>query len=297
MARLQANSIAIEYEATGPTTAPVVLLIMGLGMQLVAWPDEFVAALEGGGYRVLRFDNRDAGLSQQFDERGVPNLAFAMLRYRLRLPVRSAYRLEDMADDAVGLLDALNIDQAHIVGVSMGGMIAQLIAARAPHRCLSLCSIMSSSGARGLPGSRREALAAILSTPRDPADLEQLVEHYVRVFRVIGSPGFPTPPARARERLQRSLSRGYHPRGTARQIAAIIANGDRTRQLRGIRAATLVIHGADDPLVPKAAGRDTAAKIPRARLLEIDGMGHDLAPGLVPILSDALQQHFSASRT
>jgi pimeloyl-ACP methyl ester carboxylesterase len=293
MAKLHANGLDFEVECAGDEGAPAVLLIMGLGMQLTAWPDDFVRDLVEAGFRVIRFDNRDCGLSSKMESAGRPNLMMMSLRHFLHLPISGAYSLDDMADDSVALLDVLQIERAHVVGVSMGGMIAQLIAARAPERVITLTSIMSSSGAPHLPQARPEILRALLGRPRDAHDFDALVTHYVDLFRLIGSPGFPTPPELSRERLSMILKRSYYPVGTARQMVAIVASGDRSAQLQTIRLPTLVIHGTDDVLVPVDAGRDTARKIAGSKLLLVPGMGHDLAPGLVPILTGALRSHFT----
>jgi proline iminopeptidase len=296
MAAVHANQLIFEVETRGERSHPAVLLIMGLGQQLTAWPDAFVEALVAGGYFVIRFDNRDIGLSSKFDDAPSPSLYGALLRSYLRIPVRTPYKLTDMARDCSAILDALEIDRAHIVGASMGGMIAQTLAASTPGKVLTLTSIMSSSGARRLPAARPEAMRAILSKPADPGSTAALVDHYVGVMRTIGSPGFETPEPELRAALARSLTRSFHPSGTARQMLAIIASGDRSKLLAKITAPTLVIHGKEDPLVPVECGRDTQAKIPRATLQVIAGMGHDLAPGLVPILTRALLDHFRAAR-
>jgi len=295
MTAVAANGITIEYESLGDPCAPPILLIMGLGMQLVAWPDAFCQGLIDRGFRVIRFDNRDSGLSSKIRVRRQPNLVAALAAAWLRLPVRTPYTLDAMAADAVGLLDALAIPRAHVVGLSMGGMIAQVVAATYPERVLTLTSIMSSSGSRRVSQPRPDAKRALLSKPRDPADPESVVDHLVGVFGVIGSPAFPTDRAALREQIVRSVRRGHYPAGLTRQLVAIIASGDRSKLLRKIVAPTLVIHGAEDPLVPVAAGRDTARHIAGAKLTVIEGMGHDLAPGLVPILVEAIAAHCHGS--
>jgi proline iminopeptidase len=263
----------------------------------VAWPDAFCQGLVERGFRVIRFDNRDCGLSSKIRVRRQPNLVVAMTAAWLHLPVRAPYTLDAMAADAVGLLDALGIERAHVVGVSMGGMIAQVLAATFPARVLSLTSIMSSSGSRKVSQPRPDAKRALLSKPRDPGDPESVVDHLMRVFGVIGSPGFPMKPEELREQLARNVRRSYHPAGVTRQLIAIIASGDRRRLLRKVTAPTLVIHGAEDPLVPMEAGRDTARHIPGAKFLVIDGMGHDLPPALLPFLVDAIAAHCHDART
>jgi len=294
LSQIVANGLKFEVESLGRPDDPAVLLIMGLGMQLTSWPMEFCQALLAAGFRVIRFDNRDIGLSEKIAAQHRDNIAVAALRYALRLPVQSAYKVEDMAADAVAILDALGIRAAHLVGASMGGMIAQCIAATHPERCLSLTSIMSTSGSRRLPRASLRVTRHSLARPASNAPLERIVEHYVKLFQVIGSPGFPTPVEDLRTRMAANLKRSYHPRGTERQLLAIIASGDRSASLRKIRAPTLVIHGDCDPLVPVAHGKDCAAKIPDAKLEIVPGMGHDLAPGLLPILIDSLLAHLRA---
>jgi pimeloyl-ACP methyl ester carboxylesterase len=291
MTTVAANGITIEYESLGDPSAPAILLIMGLGMQLVAWPDAFCHGLVERGFRVIRFDNRDCGLSSKVRVRKQPNLLAALAAAWLRLPVRAPYTLDVMAADAVGLLDALGVRRAHVVGVSMGGMIAQVLAATFPARVMSLTSIMSSSGSRKVSQPRPDAKRALLSRPGNPGDAESVIDHLVGVFGVIGSPGFPAKPEELRDQLTRSVRRSYHPAGVARQLVAIIASGDRRRLLRNVTAPTLVIHGADDPLVPVEAGRDTARHIAGAKLTVIEGMGHDLPAALLPMLVAAIAAH------
>lgn len=297
MASVDVNGLAIEYESVGDPAAPPILLIMGLGMQLVAWPDAFCDGLAGRGFRVIRFDNRDCGLSGRVHPKKRPNLMLAFASSWLGLPVRAPYALSDMAADSAGLLDALGIGRAHLVGASMGGMIAQEFAARYPQRTLSLTSIMSSSGNRKVSRAKREAMQALLSQPADPKDADSVIEHLVGVFGVIGSPGYPAEHGELRRRIGRSVRRSYYPAGTARQLLAILASGDRRRRLAKIGAPTLVIHGADDPLVPLAAGRDTARHIDGARLMEIPGMGHDLPEVLIPALVEAIATHCSKAHS
>jgi proline iminopeptidase len=284
-------SIHIEYESLGDPRHPAILLIMGLGMQLTGWPDDFCHGLVARGYRVIRFDNRDCGLSGRAPRGRRANLLLAMAAASLGLPLRTPYTLADMAGDAIGLMDRLGIERAHIVGASMGGMIAQVFAARFPQRVLSLTSIMSTSGNRRVSRPSREARKVLLSRPADSKDPESVIDHLVGMFGVIGSPGYPASREELRQRIGRSVRRAYDPAGTARQLLAVIAAGDRRKLLRSIRAPTLVIHGAADPLVPLAAGRDTARHIPGASLLVIEGMGHDFPEALLPRLVQAIAEH------
>ena len=295
--KIKANHIDIEIEDTHPDDAtgrPAVLLIMGLGMQLIAWPPELVQGLVDAGFRVVRFDNRDTGLSQHFDHLGTPNLLWEGLKYRMGLRITPPYSVEDMARDALGVLDALQIDKAHMVGVSMGGMIAQRIALLAPGRALSLSCIMSSSGARGLPEARPAVTRALLSRPAGKG-MPAAIDHTVRLFKAIGSPGFPMDDAMLRERVTAVTERSYHPRGIARQMAAAVADSRRAAALAGIAVPTLVVHGKADPLVPFACGEDLARRIPGAKLAGIEGMGHDLPPGVVDRLLALLIPHFQAA--
>jgi pimeloyl-ACP methyl ester carboxylesterase len=280
--QISANGVRLEVEDHGPTSGEPLVLIMGLGMQLVAWHEDFVARLVSQGFRVIRFDNRDIGLSQRFDEFGVPNLALDAFRHTFGLPVKSAYRLTDMADDTAALLDVLGLRAAHICGASMGGMIAQQLAARYPQRVKSLTLMMTSSGSRRLPGPTLKVRAAMLSRPDDPRSIDSVIAHYVRLYKLIGSPGYPASDAYLHERLGMSVRRSYHPQGVARQLVAIAADGDRTPLLLNIKVPTQVIHGLADPLVPVEAGRDLACRIPAAQLDLVEGMGHDIPVPLWP---------------
>lgn len=279
-----ASGIELAYETCGDPQGQPVLLIMGLGMQLTAWPEPFCFALAKLGLYVIRFDNRDIGLSTPFDHAPTVGVGTAMLRAMLGMRIEAPYRVEDMAHDTVGLLDALGIARAHVIGVSMGGMIAQMLAAMYPMRVATLMSVMSSSGARKVSRGKLRAMRVLANRPPRNADLEALVDHYVASFKVIGSPGFPTPDEVLRERLRIGFMRSHRPAGTARQMLAIMASGDRSAALRLIKAPTVVIHGKDDPLVPPEAGVDTAKKIDGAKLRLVPGMGHDLAPGVQAIL-------------
>ena len=298
--KIRANKIDIEVEDSGPgltnggADRPAVLLIMGLGMQLVAFPPQLVQALVAAGYRVIRHDNRDVGLSQRFEALGKPNLIWQSLRYKLGLQPHAPYSLGDMAADSLGVLDALGIAQAHVVGVSMGGMIAQRLALAAPQRVLSLTSVMSTSSAKGLPQSRPEVIRALLKRPVNHSP-EAVVDHYVMLFGLIGSPAFPTPAAELRERILEAHARGFYPVGTLRQMLAVMADTTRATELARISTPTLVLHGKADPLVPYDCAEDTARRIPGARLVGIEGMGHDLPPGPVTQMLAELIPHLKAA--
>lgn len=290
------SGLRIEYEQQGAPDAPVILLVMGLGMQLIAWPPAFVDALVERGWRVLRFDNRDAGLSSRVPGHGPRrDLRAAMVRAMLRMKVNPPYTLDDMARDAIGLLDALGIARAHVVGVSMGGMIGQVLAARFPERVASLASVMSSSGALRFAFHWSPATRALMTPPPKGADEAALLEHVERMWMLIGSPGLQPPREQLRERLRISMRRGYNPAGVQRQLLAIMASGDRRPLLRRIAVPTLVMHGDKDPLVPIGAGRDTAANVPGARFVPIPGMGHDLPEALLPRLVDEIDAHCRAA--
>ena len=279
--QIVANGIGIEIDDQGLPGGEPLLLIMGLGMQLIAWPDELVQALVAKGFRVLRMDNRDIGLSQGFDHLGAPNLVLASMRYGLRLPLTSAYTRADMAGDALGVLDALGIERAHVCGASMGGMIAQHLAARFPQRLASLTLMMTTTGARRLPQPGWHVRRALMSRPHD-ADPATVAAHLQRVLQIIGSPAYPPDPERLRRRLEDTARRSWHPAGTARQLVAVMADGDRSPLLPRITAPTRVIHGEVDPLVPVAAGRDLVQRIAGAVADIVPGMGHDLPLQLLP---------------
>jgi pimeloyl-ACP methyl ester carboxylesterase len=296
MPRVRVGEIELCYETHGEGQGdrPPLLLVMGLGAQLVFWPEALCQGLVDRGFRVIRFDNRDVGKSTRMDHLGVPRIRQQLLRWSVGLPVRAPYRLEAMADDAAGLLDALGVERAHVVGASMGGMIAQLLAIRHPGRVASLTSIMSHPGDRwsGLP--RRRALRALLQpAARTRAQAEEVG---VRFFRVVGSPGFPFDEAAVRERAGLQFDRGASPAGVVRQMLAILAAKDRRPALRSLRVPALVIHGTDDPLVQLRGGERTAKALPGAELVRIEGMGHDLPRDAWPRFFDAIERVTAASR-
>jgi pimeloyl-ACP methyl ester carboxylesterase len=262
---------------------------MGVGCQMLFWPDEFCIMLANRGHFVIRFDNRDVGLSSKFEEAGVPDIMEVMSSVLQGEEVKTPYTLDDMADDTIGLLHSLDIETAHVCGLSMGGMIAQVVAYRYPARVLSLLSIMSTTGNPELPQGNPEVLALMLSPP--PEEREANIEYNVKLFQAIGSPGFPFDEHWIRDTTARCYDRCFCPQGAVRQTAAIVAHGNRKPSLAGITAPTLVIHGSEDPLLPVDCGKDTQESIPGAELLLIDGMGHDLPREVWPQLVDAIAAH------
>ncbi len=279
MASVAANGITIEYETTGDVSDPPLLLIMGLGGQLISWHPEFVRALVAKGFYVIRFDNRDSGLSTWFDEAGPPDLIAA-----LNGEVNAPYLLADMADDADGLLGALGIESAHVFGLSMGGMIAQSLAIRHPQRVRTLLSVMSTTGNRAVGEPTSEAVAMLL-TPAPPGR-DAIIERAVEDRQVLGSPGFPPHDDYFRARAAAGYDRAEHPSGTPRQLLAILASPDRTPELRALDVRTLVIHGEDDQLIQASGGQATAEAIPGATLWLVPGMGHDLPIELFEEISE-----------
>jgi pimeloyl-ACP methyl ester carboxylesterase len=286
MTSATANGISIEYETFGDPGAPPVLLIMGLGCQLTAWDPDFCRALAAAGFFVIRYDNRDVGLSTWFDDAGDPDVG-ALLAGTASSP----YAIADLAADAAGLLDALGITSAHIVGVSMGGMIAQTFAIDFPERTRTLVSIMSTTGDPTVGQPHPDALATLMVPPA--TSREEAIEQSVATWRVIGSTGFPFDEDRVREQAATDYERGFHPAGTARQLAAIITQPDRTKELSVLDVPALVIHGEADPLVDPSGGQATAAAIPGATLDLVPGMGHDLPPERTDQLVADLAAHFS----
>ncbi|MFN2099012.1 alpha/beta fold hydrolase [Altererythrobacter sp. MF3-039] len=290
MPEIQANGITLHYDEHGDPNDPVILLIMGFATQMTGWPIEFVQALAERGFRVIRYDNRDIGLSQKFDGVKSPGMVKLMILTRLGFRPKVPYSLGDMADDGAGLLDALGIEKAHIVGASMGGMIAQRFAERHPQKVQTLTSVFSTTGHSKLPKAKKEAMEALVKRPQS-FDEDVLVEHGIKVSRTIGSPGYPAPEERLRERVRANVQRSFYPPGPVRQMGAIATDGDRRPMLKKLNVPTLVLHGDDDPLIPVEHGHDTAAHIPEAKLKTIPGWGHDLPLELVDELADAIAAH------
>ena len=284
--RAPVNGVEIEYESFGPEDGETLLLIMGLGRQLTAWPTALCERLAARGLRVVRYDNRDAGLSWRSPARF--SLGEFMAARASGQAATPPYTLSDMAADAAGLLDHLGVAAAHVAGVSMGGMIGQLLAVEHPARVRSLTSIMSTTGNPALPTSTPEAAAVLLAPPPNPADPAALADAASRTWAIIGSPAYPTDDAVIRARALADAERGWNPAGTARQLAAVMHDGDRRARLAGVAAPTVVLHGTHDTLIPVEGGRDTAASIPGAELIEIEGMGHDLPEPLLPRIERAI---------
>ena len=291
MPNIRANNIDIYYEENGPADGPVILLVMGLGAQMIAWPDEFIHGLVSKGFRVIHYDNRDVGLSQWMDGAKTPNLVWTMLKARFGLPVRVPYTLTDMAADGIGLLDALGIDKAHVAGASMGGMIVQLMAANHRERLLSMTSIMSSSGKPGLPGARADIQKSFMVKRPPDASREEAVAFGTELVRSFSYPDPARPENAHAEMTAKAFDRGYYPVGTRRQLLAIIADGSRVERLKKITTPTLVVHGGADPLVPKEGSEDIARHIPGARLEIIEEMAHDLPPSQVGRMVDLIAGH------
>ena len=280
--RVQVGDIEIAYETFGRREDPPVLLVMGLATQMIGWPDEFCRQLADRGHFVVRFDNRDIGLSTHLDAAGAPDV-LAIMGGDVS---SAAYGLPDLATDTVGLLDALGLDSVHLVGASMGGMVAQLVAVQAPGRVRSLTSIMSTTGAPGV-GAPADVAVPVLLAPA-ATDREGAIQRVVDTYRVIGSPGFEFDETALRDRAGLSFDRAHDPAGVARQLAAILTTHDRTADLGKVAVPTLVIHGSQDTLVDVSGGRATAAAIPGAELLVVDGMGHDLPRAMWPEILDRI---------
>ncbi|MBT8116682.1 MAG: alpha/beta fold hydrolase [Gammaproteobacteria bacterium] len=295
MAQLQVKDLQIEYDTFGAPGADPILLIMGLGMQMTAWTPQFCNTLAGHGHYVIRFDNRDIGLSTKFDHAKAPSRWRFAMHHFLHVPLKAPYSLEDMASDAAGVLEALGIESAHVVGASMGGMIAQLMTVRFPRRVASLTSLMSSSGHRKLPRPSHEVIRHVVRNRPKNGSAEDMIEYLVKTFQMIGSPRYRRSEEEWRELISAGAQRSFCPQGVMRQMAAIVADGSRVERLEMIDRPALVIHGRDDPLVPVECGIDTARHIKGARLEIIEGMGHDIPPPLVDSLTSLIANHARTS--
>jgi pimeloyl-ACP methyl ester carboxylesterase len=285
----RANGIEICYEIFGDAAAEPMLLIMGLGAQMIHWDDDFCWQLAARGFRVIRFDNRDIGKSSKMTGGKRITLAeFLKMRF-LKIPVSAPYKLRDMAEDTIGLMDVLGIESAHVVGLSMGGMIAQELAISFPQRMRSLTSIMSTTGNPKVPPPTREASAVLMAPP--PATKEEYLVRFAQTWKILRVGSFPQDEALDPSRAERTYARGLNPAGVGRQLRAILASGSRKQRLASVKAPTLVIHGTVDPLVHPEGGRDTAASIPGAKLLMVEGMGHALPIPMWPEIIDAIDKH------
>jgi pimeloyl-ACP methyl ester carboxylesterase len=289
MPSAKANGIEIAYDSFGTPADPALLLIRGFAGQMLGWHEDFCGRIAREGYFVVRFDNRDVGLSTKFDAVGAPDMGKLAVALQSGGEITVPYRLEDMADDAVGLLDALSIERAHVCGVSMGGMIAQLVAIRHPQRLRSLISYMSTTGEPGLPPATPEAQAAIISPP--PEGREAAIEHTVAVHRALAGDELGLDEAWVRDMAERSWERSSYSEGALRQMAAIMAARPRTRALASVRVPTLVLHGSADPIIPVAHAHQTAEAIPGAELVVIEGLGHDIGPPGWPFSIPAIVEH------
>lgn len=290
MTQATANGIRLEYECFGDESRPALLLIMGLGGQLTLWPEPFCRQLAEAGFYVIRFDNRDVGLSEHIHGHSRPRLLRAGLMARLGKQLEVPYRLEDMAADALGLLDALGVERAHVAGASMGGMIAQLLALDTPQRLRSLAAIMTSSGNPRLPQASM-GLQLRMVRPRRRHDRDAIIADSMRTWRLIGSPAYPPSEAELRARVAQEYDRAYYPRGIAQQMLAILAAGNRAPRLGQITTPTLVIHGEADPLIPVAAAHELAQLIPGASLEALPGMGHNLPEPLLGRIAGHMIMH------
>lgn len=290
--QIATRRLRLEAELAGPADGAPLLMVMGLGMQLVDWPQGLLDQLHARGFRTIVFDNRDAGLSERLHALGAPNLVWQGLRHWLHLPVQAPYALDALAEDTLALIEALDLPRVHLLGLSMGGMVAQLLALRAPERLRSLTLMMTSSGARHLPGPSAAARAVLTARPAAPGE-DAVVEQFVTTFTVLGSPAHPPDVDSLRAQARRSVRRAQAggpgaAAAYARQLAAVVAAPDRSLALGALDLPTLVIHGQADPLLPAACGRQLAACIPGARLDLVPGLGHDLPPALWPRFVDAL---------
>jgi len=289
---LDANGVRLAYDDFGNANDPAILLIMGMATQMTAWPLSFCRGLADRGFYVVRYDNRDVGLSEKMLTARIPSTLDMMLKAGINRPLKVSYKLDDMATDALELMNALNLNQAHVVGVSMGGMIGQVLAAKHSSRVCSLTSIMSSSGDPNLPRASKKVTRALLK--RYLGLVKPGLKSTIAFQRLIGSPGFPQSDDELNEKVRAAFQRSFYPPGFARHMAAIMASGSRVELLKAIKTPSLVIHGRDDVLVPLACGVDTARQIPNAALKIIDGMGHNLPESLVPILTDLVADHVLA---
>lgn len=296
MAKFICNGLEIEVEEYGKTSDPAVLLIMGLAAQLTRWPEAFLESLVDAGYRVIVFDNRDIGLSEKLNsERAAPPLLVTLFDSVGLAGLLAPYKLPDMAKDTVGVLDALNIERAHVIGASMGGMIGQILCAEYPQRIQSFTAIMSSTNGPGLPKAEPEIIKEVFTARKRASSRDELIEINFRIWNLIGTKDSGRDPVRFRQQVAASVDRNSSPSGVRRQIAAIVATRSLREWTRKIKAPSLVIHGSADPLVPLANGLDIAAQIQNARMEVIEGMGHDLPPRLLSVITDHVLKHLRST--
>ena len=299
MPDIAANGISLHYESLGNESDPPLLLIMGLAAQMILWPDAFCQLLVDKGFRVIRFDNRDIGLSTHLDHLGIPNVSVEYVKFMMRLPLKAPYLIDDMAADTAALIDALGLKRTHVVGASMGGMIAQNLAANYPEKVASLTSIMSTTGRRSLPKPTWKTMRAIMQPAAKHGDTEGAIDRMVRVFDVISSKTYPPDPVTMRDVCTRHITRANYPPGGTRQLIAIAASDDRTYTVRRIKAPTLVLHGDEDYLVSPVCGMETAREIVygggKAKISIVKGMGHDMPAPLLPQIADEIAAHCKAS--
>lgn len=294
MPTAKANGLTIAYETAGDPRNPTILLVMGLGAQLTLWPDTFVEALAANGLHVVRYDNRDVGLSSDFDSFGVVDMGQVLMKAMAGQPLSPPYSVADMAADGIGLLDALRIKTAHVAGLSMGGMIVPHMATKHADRVLSMTVIMSSSGRRGLPPGRPEAVKMLMTRPMSN-DRAEILRHSMALRKAIAGSAYPENEDTLRAKVERQIDRRYYPQGVGRQYYAVVADGDRTNLLKTVKVPTLVIHGSDDPLLPVECGRDVAASVPGAVMHEEQGMGHEIPAELCQSLAAKIAAHCKAA--
>ena len=292
MPTLTANGITLAYEDHGDKAAPPALLVMGLGGQLSMWPDKLVEDLVTGGYRVIRFDNRDIGLSHKHDGEQPPKIIRQMILRRLGIKLKTPYTLRDLAGDTIGLIDALDLNRVHLVGISMGGMIGQHVAALAPDKVRTFTAIMTTTGNPKLPRPNSDVMKAMIRRGPPPEERDAIIDASVATFGVIGTPGEDHNTNGMRDRIAHSFDRNFNPMGIPRQMAAIVSAGDFRAMTRKIKAPTLVLHGDKDPLVPIEGGQDIANIVPGARMEVIRGMGHDVPPRYLPEVTAHMLSHF-----
>ncbi len=287
------KGVKLEYEECGNKNNPVMLCIMGLGCQLIDWPEMFYNKLSNQGYRVILFDNRDAGLSSKFTAKGTPNILLQVIMSKIGIRLKVPYTLEDMADDTIGLLDALNIKKAHLVGISMGGMIAQITAAKYKERVSTLTCIISSSGNPRMPGARKDVMQKMLEEPKTDKE-EDWFDYFYELFMMTGSPQ--KDEEALKKRIREGINRSLCPDGTKRQFAAILNNGSRVELLKQVEAPTLSISGFLDPLIPYQTGEDIAKNVKNGRFELIENMGHDIPDHLIPRIVDFIDDHASVRK-